>query len=151
MKKVWLMGKVRGLDLDDLKPFEDSVNDDLANFNGKDLKGAFRAVSLSQNTVSFIWGVSIKDEPDSPDEIPLIMWWLITGECDKFQPAWDLPTNVLLNACPNAHITYVAEDLSDLYKKNSKYYGADKFRRVEIEYKPNVGLIMRLIFYRNGK
>ena len=146
MKKVWLMGKVRDLDMNDLKPFVNGVNDDLANLNGKDLKGAFSAISLSQDRVSFYWGVSIKDEPDSPDEIPLIMWWLITGECDKFQPAWDLPTKMLLNACPNAHITYLAEDLSDLYKKYSKYYGADKFKKVNIQFNPDIGLKMTIKF-----
>ena len=140
------MGRVRDLDLNDLKPFVNGVNDDLANFNGKDLKGAFRAVSLSQDTVSFNWGISIKDEPDSPDEIPLIMWWLITGECNEFQPAWNLPTNMLLNVCRNADITYVAEDLSDIYKKNSKHYGADIFKKVKINYIPKIGLKMTIKF-----
>ena len=27
MKRIWIMGKVRDLDLKDTKPFEDSVND----------------------------------------------------------------------------------------------------------------------------
>ncbi len=147
------MGKVRDLDLNDLKPFEDGVNDDLANFNGINLKGRFRARRITQEMVSFYWGANVKKEyqPDDPNGIPLIMWWLITGQCDDFQPAWDLRTTVIRNLCPDANIIYIAEDLCDLYKKNSKYYGADKFRKVEIEYKPNAGLMMTLKFYRNGQ
>jgi len=153
MKKVWLMGKVRDLDMKNPKPFEDGVNDDLAKFNGKNLKGIFEVISVSSNEIIFHWKLSVpkENQPNDPDGIPLAMWWLITGECDSFQPEWDLPVNTILNLCPNAIITYNTKDLCDLYKDNSKYYKADKFRKVEIEFKPNYGLMMTLKLYRNGK
>ena len=48
MKKVWLMGKVRDLDLKNPKEFEDGVNDDLANYNGNDFKGGFETTLTSE-------------------------------------------------------------------------------------------------------
>ena len=153
MKKVWLMGKVRDLDLNDLKPFEDGVNDDLANFYENNLSGSFSAATMSQKMVRFIWKLSVRDEyqPKYPDGIPLFMWWLITGDCADFQLEYDFPTNIILNQCPNAIITFTAKDVCDYYKDNSKYYGADKFKKVDIKYIPNAGLTMTLKFYSNGK
>ena len=65
MKRIWIMGKVRDLDLKDTKPFEDSVNDDLANFNGKNLKGVFNVELACAQKVHFKWKVS------TPELIPL--------------------------------------------------------------------------------
>ena len=148
MKKVWLMGKVRDLDLNDLKPFEDGVNDDLANFNGRDFKGIFEVRSTSLEDVTFLWKIATKKEyqPNDPGEIPMGYWWMITGRCRDFLPAWDFETNVIMNLCPNARITFIAKDLCDLYKDNSKYYGADKFKRIRIHYIANFGLWMTIEF-----
>ncbi len=146
MKKVWLMGKVRDLDPNNLKVFEDGVNDDLANFNGRDFKGGFETTSMSQGEFTFHWKLSVPKEyqPDEPDGIPMEMWWLITGECNGFRPAWDLEVNSILKVYPEAKIIYIDKDLCDLYKDNSKYYGADKFKKVTIQFKPDIGLKMTI-------
>ena len=148
MKKVWLMGKVRDLDLKDTKPFEDSVNDDLANYNGNDYKGGFEATAASSKEVTFHWKLSVPKEyqPDNPDGIPMELWMLITGETKSFQPKFDLDVYTILKTCPNAIITFMAEDLCDIYKDNSKYYGADKFKKVTIQFKPDIGLKMTIKF-----
>ena len=106
MKKVWLMGKVRDLDMKDPKPFEDGVNDDLVKFNGKNLKGIFEVISVSSNEIIFHWKLSVpkENQPNDPDGIPLAMWWLITGECDSFQPEWDLPVS---HITPKTYVIYI--------------------------------------------
>ena len=148
MKKVWLMGKVRDLDMKNPKPFEDGVNDDLANFNGRDFKGGFETTLISPKEAIFHWKLSVPKEyqPDEPDGIPMEMWWLITGECNGFRPAWDLEVNSILKVYPEAKIIYIDKDLCNLYKDNSKYYGADKFKKVTIQFKPDIGLKMTIKF-----
>ena len=148
MKKVWLMGKVRDLDLKNPKEFEDGVNDDLANYNGNDFKGGFETTLTSPTEAIFHWKLSLPKEnlSDIPDGIPMEMWMLITGESTSFQPAYDLEVYSILKACHDAIITYIAEDLCDLYKDNSKYYGADKFKKVTIQFKQDIGLKMTIKF-----
>ena len=148
MKKVWLMGKVRDLDMKNPKPFEDSVNDDLADYNGNNFKGGFETTLISPREAIFHWKLSLPKEnlSDNPDGIPMEMWMLITGECKAFRPAYDLEVYSILKVCPDAIITYTAEDLCDLYKDNSKYYGADKFKKVTIQFKPDIGLMMTIKF-----
>ena len=148
MKRIWLMGKVRDLDLKKPKEFEDGVNDDLANYNGNDFKGGFETTLTSPTEAIFHWKLSLPKEKLSvdPDVIPMEMWMLITGECKAFQPAYDLEVYSILKVCPNAIITYIAEDLCDLYKKNSKHYGADKFKKVNIQFNPDIGLKMTIKF-----
>ncbi len=57
--------------------------------------------------------------------------WLITGECESFQPAYK-PLNLLL---PLGTVVYdCIDDFIYNYKKNSAYYGASKrFKNVEVE------------------
>ena len=109
MKRIWIMGKVRDLDLKDTKPFEDSVNDDLANFNGKNL----------------------------------IVSWLITGECDGFQPAY----GYMLPRFPGFEYSINTDDFAAIYKRNSNYYKASKFKKANIMFSNFTGLMMSIDYY----
>ena len=98
MKKVWLMGKVRDLDMKNPKPFEDGVNDDLADYNGNNFKGGFETTLISPREAIFHWKLSIPKayQPDNPDGIPMELWMLITGESTSFQPEFDLDVYTIL-------------------------------------------------------
>ena len=142
------MGKVRDLDMKNPKEFEDGMNDDLSNYNGNDFKGGFETTLTSPTEAIFHWKLSLPKEnlSDNPDGIPMELWWLITGECNGFRPAWDLEVNSILKVYPEAKIIYIDKDLCNLYKDNSKYYGADKFKKVTIQFKPDIGLKMTIKF-----
>ena len=142
MKRIWLMGKVRDLDMKNPKPFEDGVNNDLANFNGKNLKGVFNVEHACAQKVQFKWTVSTP-KPDAPCEMPEFVSWLITGECDDFQPEY----SYMLPRFPDYEYNINIEDFAALYKKNSNYYKASKFKRANIMFSNFAGLIMSLDYY----
>ena len=142
MKRIWIMGRVRDLDLKDTKPFEDSVNDDLANFNGKNLKGVFNVELACAQKVHFKWKVSTP-EPDTPCEMPEFVSWLITGECNEFQPAY----GYMLPRFPGFEYSINTDDFAALYKRNSNYYKASKFKKANIMFSNFTGLMMSIDYY----
>ena len=142
MKRIWLMGKVRGLDLKNPKLFEDSVNDDLANFNGRNLKGVFKVELACAQKVQFKWSVSTP-KPNAPCEMDECVSWLITGECNEFQPAY----GYMLPHFPGYEYTFNTDDFAALYKTNSNYYKASRFKRANIMFSNFTGLVMSLDYY----
>ncbi len=142
MKRIWLLGKVRDLDLKNPKLFEDSVNDDLANFNGRNLKGVFKVELACAQKVQFKWSVSTP-KPNAPCEMDECVSWLITGECNEFQPAY----GYMLPHFPGYEYTINTDDFAALYKTNSNYYKASRFKRAYIMFSNFTGLVMSLDYY----
>lgn len=130
-KKIFLSGTVYDLSCTAPHEIESDLNKRLFKQIGKALT---THVSIDDANKTFTVRIDRSFSHDfqfKDDSILQQDEWLITGECESFQPAYR-PLNPLL---PLGAVVYdYKDDFIYNYKKNSAYYGAAKrIKSVEVE------------------
>lgn len=145
-KKIWLLGKVRELDFSNPKAFEDEVNAELKEFIRSNTPTNFTAKITvgadNKKVVKFNWPLSYPGEKSYPDAMPEQLGWIITGECENFQPMYGLTVAHF----PNCQYLTPYSEFKFYYKKNAYYYHASRFKDMEIKYSAFDGIDMTLTF-----
>ena len=140
IKKIWLMGKLRELNLNGSAMFEDEVNHELKKIaNGKDLSGFKVTVDEPNNKVKFWWPIILKEFEDDSESLPQPLMWLILGEG---RPSLGL--NV-----PNfpgfLFYFYIPDIIAD-YKRLARQNHASRIKGMELKYSNTRGMEMELQF-----
>ncbi len=145
MKKIWIMGKT--YDLSDPKEVEKDVTDRLRDYTH--ISHLNFDLTNSPNKVVMTWYREMLPEYDMRDgllyESDILM---MTGNgYEGFQPKYDCSGFAHF---PNIINLIPTEDFISSYIKNSKYYGATKPKKVEVE-ETRTYLTVRLEYSGGGK
>ena len=138
IKKIWLMGKLRELNLNDPSLFEDELNQELKVIAGeKDLSG-FK-VTVNESNVKFWWPIILKDFKDKTESLPEPMTWLILGK-------GRLPMGLSVPHFPGFLFYYYIPDIIDDYKKIARQNHASRIKDMELKHSNTRGMEMELSF-----
>lgn len=138
IKKIWLMGKLRELNLNDPSLFEDEMNQELKVIAGeKDLSG-FK-VTVSESIVKFWWPIILKDFKDKTESLPEPMTWLILG---MGRP----PMGLTVAHFPGFLFYYYIPDIIEDYRKLARQNHASRIKDMELKHSNTRGMEMELTF-----
>ena len=138
IKKIWLMGKLRELNLNDPSLFEDELNQELKVIAGeKDLSG-FK-VTVNESNVKFWWPIILKDFKDKTESLPEPLTWLIMG---KGRP----PMGLTVAHFPGFLFYYYIPDIIDDYRKIARQNHASRIKGMELKHSNTRGMEMELQF-----
>lgn len=138
IKKIWLMGKLRELNLNDPGLFEDEMNQELKVIAGeKDLSG-FK-VTVSASIVKFWWPIILKEFKDSEEDLPEPLTWLILG---VGRP----PMGLTVAHFPGFLFYFYIPDIIQDYKRLARQNHASRIKGVELKHSNTRGMEMELQF-----
>lgn len=138
IKKIWLMGKLRELNLNDPGLFEDEMNQELKVIAGeKDLSG-FK-VTVSESIVKFWWPIILKEFKDDNENLPQPLMWLILG-----QGRPSLGLNV--PNFPGFLFYFYIPDIIQDYKRLARQNHASRIKGMELKHSNTRGMEMELQF-----
>lgn len=138
IKKIWLMGKLRELNLNDPSLFEDELNQELKVIAGeKDLSG-FK-VTVNESNVKFWWPIILKEFKDSEEDLPEPLTWLILG---MGRP----PMGLTLAHFPGFLFYFYIPDIIDDYRKIARKNHASRIKDMELKHSNTRGMEMELTF-----
>ena len=138
IKKIWLMGKLRELNLNDPSLFEDELNQELKVIAGeKDLSG-FK-VTVSESIVKFWWPIILKEFKDSKEDLPEPLTWLILG---MGRP----PMGLTVAHFPGFLFYYYIPDIIEDYKKLARKNHASRIKGMVLTHSNTRGMEMELQF-----
>ena len=140
IKKIWLMGKLRELNLNGSAMFEDEVNQELKIIaNGKDLSGFKVTVDEPNNKVKFWWPIILKEFEDDSENLPQPLMWLILGEG---RPSLGLNVPNF----PGFLFYFYIPDIIQDYKRLARQNHASRIKGVELKHSNTRGMEMELQF-----
>ena len=140
IKKIWLMGKLRELNLNGSAMFEDEVNQELKVIaNGKDLSGFKVTVDEPNNKVKFWWPIILKEFEDDSENLPQPLMWLILG-----QGRPSLGLNV--PNFPGFLFYFYIPDIIQDYKRLARQNHASRIKGVVLSHSNTRGMEMELQF-----
>ena len=126
IKKIWLMGKLRELNLNDPSLFEDELNQELKVIAGeKDLSG-FK-VTINESIVKFWWPIILKEFNDSKEDLPEPLTWLILG---MGRP----PMGLTVAHFPGFLFYYYIPDIIEDYRKLARQNHASRIKGMELTF-----------------
>lgn len=138
IKKIWLMGKLRELNLNDPGLFEDEMNQELKVIAGeKDLSG-FK-VTVSESIVKFWWPIILKEFKDSEEDLPEPLTWLILG---VGRP----PMGLTVAHFPGFLYSFYIPDIIEDYKKLARQNHASRIKGMTLTHSNTRGMEMELQF-----
>ena len=138
VKKIWLMGKLRELNLNDPSLFEDEMNQELKVIAGeKDLSG-FK-VTVNDSNVKFWWPIILKEFNDSKEDLPEPLMFLILGIGRS-------PYGMTIAHFPGCLYYYYIPEIIEDYKKLARQNHASRIKTVELSHSNMKGMRMELQF-----
>jgi len=138
IKKSWLMGKLRELNLNDPSLFEDEMNQELKVIAGeKDLSG-FK-VTVNDSNVKFWWPIILKEFNDSKEDLPEPLMFLILGIGRS-------PYGMTVAHFPGCLYYYYIPEIIEDYKKLARQNHASRIKTVELSHSNMKGMRMELQF-----
>jgi hypothetical protein len=138
IKKIWLMGKLRELNLNDPNLFEDEMNQELKVIAGeKDLSG-FK-VTVNESIVKFWWPIILKEFKDDNENLPEPLTWLILG---VGRP----PMGLTVAHFPGFLFYYYIPDIIDDYRKIARQNHASRIKDMVLTHSNTRGMEMELQF-----
>ena len=140
IKKIWLMGKLRELNLNGAAMFEDEVNHELKKIaNGKDLSGFKVTVDEPNNKVKFWWPIILKDFKDKKESLPEPLTWLILGQGRS-------PMGLTFAHFPGFLYYFYIPDIIEDYKKLARKNHASRIKSMTLSHSNTRGMEMELQF-----
>ena len=140
VKRIWLMGKLRELNMYDPCLFEDEMNQELKVIAGKkDLSGMKVTVDLIKNLVKFWWPIIIKDASSEKDRIPEALAWLIMG---MERP----PLELYFAHFSGFNYYFNTPDIIQDYKKLARENHASRIKDMKLTHSNLRGMEMELQF-----
>ena len=138
IKKIWLMGKLRELNLNDPSLFEDELNQELKVIAGKKDLSGFK-VTVNESNVKFWWPIILKDFKDKTESLPEPMTWLILG---TGRP----PMGLTVAHFPGFLFYYYIPDIIDDYRKIARQNHASRIKGMTLTHSNLRGMEMELQF-----
>ena len=140
IKKIWLMGKLRELNLNGSAMFEDEVNQELKIIaNGKDLSGFKVTVDEPNNKVKFWWPIILKEFEDDSENLPQPLMWLILGIGRS-------PYGMTVANFPGCLYYYYIPEIIEDYKKLARQNHASRIKGMTLTHSNTRGMEMELQF-----
>ena len=138
IKKIWLMGKLRELNLNDPSLFEDELNQELKVIAGeKDLSG-FK-VTVNESIVKFWWPIILKEFNDSKEDLPEPLMFLILGIGRS-------PYGMTVAHFPGCLYYYYIPEIIEDYKRLARQNHASRIKGMELSHSNTRGMEMELTF-----
>ena len=138
IKKIWLMGKLRELNLNDPSLFEEEMNQELKVIAGeKDLSG-FK-VTVSESIVKFWWPIILKEFNDSKEDLPEPLMFLILGIGRS-------PYGMTVAHFPGCLYYYYIPEIIEDYKRLARQNHASRIKGMELSHSNTRGMEMELQF-----
>ena len=138
IKKIWLMGKLRELNLNDPSLFEDEMNQELKVIAGeKDLSG-FK-VTVNESIVKFWWPIILKEFNDSKEDLPEPLMFLILGIGRS-------PYGMTVAHFPGCLYYYYIPEIIEDYKRLARQNHASRIKGMELSHSNTRGMEMELTF-----
>ena len=138
IKKIWLMGKLRELNLNDPSLFEDELNQELKVIAGeKDLSG-FK-VTVNESIVKFWWPIILKEFNDSKEDLPEPLMFLILGIGRS-------PYGMTVAHFPGCLYYYYIPEIIEDYKRLARQHHASRIKNMVLTHSNTRGMEMELQF-----
>lgn len=140
VKKIWLMGKIRELNMNDSCLFEDELNQELKVIAGKkDLSGFKATVDPDNNIVKFWWPIILKDFEDDRENLPEPLTWLVLG-------MGRIPMGLMVPHFPGFQFYYYIPEIIEDYKRLARQNHASRIKSMTLSHSNLRGMEMELQF-----